>query len=174
MSPHIPRMIATLLLFATLAILVRSEWGAASPRSSAPTYTVAQVQAGLRHEPGHWLGRTVLVRGIAQGRCGFPDAAGRIGNCTLAPPGVPFFGLIDPTSSSDGSAVAGSLPLLLNPPPTDPPFSGIMRWLHVLPQSHHDTLLWQQVSTYRVHLRVLTPCTVEGLPGSCQVAEFQL
>jgi hypothetical protein len=30
---------------------------------SGPTYTVAQVQAGLRHNPRAWVGRTVLVHG---------------------------------------------------------------------------------------------------------------
>jgi hypothetical protein len=32
--------------------------------ASGPTYTVAQVQAGLLHNPRAWLGRTVLVHGV--------------------------------------------------------------------------------------------------------------
>ncbi len=56
--------LGVLLGLAVLAGLVAAVAG--HPSSPAgPVYTVAQVRAGLARQPAAWVGRTVLVRGIA-------------------------------------------------------------------------------------------------------------
>jgi len=151
-----------------------SRWNPPAPSFDGPVYTVARVQAGLRRQPARWLGKTVLIRATAEGRCGFPGPDGTIGNCALAPPGVPFFGLIDATGWTNGAAVAGSLPLLLDPPPADPPPLRILRWLRLLPQPRRQTLKGGQAIIYRVRLGAQAPCFTEGLDAPCAVAELQL
>src|SRR5438105_1189254 len=48
---------------------------------SGPTYTVAQVRAGLLHKPRAWVGRTVLVHGMLY--TGFCPAGA---SCPYMPP----------------------------------------------------------------------------------------
>jgi len=165
---------ATLVLLMSAALFGISGWNPPAPSFDGPVYTVARVQAGLRRQPARWLGKTVLIRATAEGRCGFPGPDGTIGNCALAPRGVPFFGLIDATGWTNGAAVAGSLPLLLDPPAADPPFSRLFRWLRLLPQPRRQTLKGGQAIIYRVRLGTQAPCFTEGLDAPCAVAELQL
>jgi hypothetical protein len=59
-----PLLVALAGLALTSSVLIIIAVG--SQVSHGPVYTVAQVQAGLADRPRAWVGRTVLVRGIAQ------------------------------------------------------------------------------------------------------------
>jgi len=92
---------------------------------AGPTYTVADITAGLRQHPQHWVGRTVAVRGVAMSY-GF----------SLSPiPGSSWFGSvlydpIPPTGARHGlgpwitstafSRVAGTMRVRFNAPGTTP------------------------------------------------------
>ena len=173
-----PVLVASLLALGAMVgcALVRAWWPTVLAASGEPANTVAQVREGLARQPAAWLGRTVLVRGVAQGRCGFPDADGRTGGCALAPAGMPFFGLIDvgPYTITGGSALRESLPLLLLRPPAEPLPARTLHRIGLGDAARHDALRWQQVATYRVRLRLLQPCTIEGTAGPCAVAALQL
>jgi hypothetical protein len=52
---------------------------------SGPTYTVAQVQAGLLHNPRAWVGRTVLVHGLLY-RDSYMGSCPASASCPYMPP----------------------------------------------------------------------------------------
>ncbi len=58
------RAAATLTLILGVVLLVAAVAGRLSSHAE-PVYTVAQVRAGLARQPAAWVGRTVLVRGVA-------------------------------------------------------------------------------------------------------------
>jgi len=58
------RAAATLSLVLGVVLLVAAV-AARLSSPSEPVYTVAQVHAGLAHQPAAWVGRTVLVREVA-------------------------------------------------------------------------------------------------------------
>jgi hypothetical protein len=110
-------------------------------------YPVAQVQAGLDHNPQLWVGRTVLVSGVVIG-CPPPDP------CPITPAG---------TVESVGLASSSSVPLAQALPvdwePQDP-------WLMALRQvpllSHlvpaPQGLYMEGPADYRVRLVSVKPC----------------
>lgn len=59
------RMLLVLCGLALAAALAAFAIAARVAVSESAVYTVAQVEAGLAHRPAAWVGRTILVRGIA-------------------------------------------------------------------------------------------------------------
>jgi hypothetical protein len=63
MKRHPGFLLALLGLVLTTSLSVAISFAIRS--AEGPVYSVATVQAGLAHQPGVWLGRTVRVRGLA-------------------------------------------------------------------------------------------------------------
>lgn len=112
---------------------------------SGPVYSVAAVRAHLAHDPGRWVGRTLLVRGEVVPCLAMPSADN--GLCAaLAPRGW------QPPSPTPWRAAIDPLPLVHA---SIDPFLGRIRRLPLLgdllpaPQVPQ----WGAVATYRVRLR---------------------
>jgi hypothetical protein len=107
--------------------------------ASARVYTVAEVQAGLAHKPGAWVGRTLRVRGVYTD-CGPPDALAAF---CLAP---------DPADLGTAPAVA-PLPLVVA---RSDLLRALLRRLPVLRYlvAAAPILPWGQTAVFRVQLRV--------------------
>jgi hypothetical protein len=121
--------------------------------SIGPVYSVAQVQAGLHHNPQLWVRRTVLVYGVVIG-CppGYP--------CPFIPAGTAETGL--GLASSSRVPLAQALPLDWEP--QDP---WLMDLRHVPLLSHlvpaPQALYMTRPADYRVRLVSIKPC---GTPSS--------
>jgi hypothetical protein len=62
MDRHVVAGIVALILLGTILtgiIIVRSRGS-----QGQPVYAASDVARDLRYQPGHWMGRTVLVRGV--------------------------------------------------------------------------------------------------------------
>jgi hypothetical protein len=129
-----------------------------SMTSIGRVYSVAQVQAGLRHSPQLWAGRTVLVYGVAIG----------------CPPGYPCPQLNLPAGTAEtglGLASSTRVPLAQALPlECEPQDSWLMVLRHV-PVLRHlvpppQALYMARLAdhrVYRVRLVSVTPC---GTPSS--------
>jgi hypothetical protein len=54
-----------MIVLSAVALATACMLGPLRPAQHIAVYSVAQVQAGLAHHPGIWVGRTVRVRGVA-------------------------------------------------------------------------------------------------------------
>jgi hypothetical protein len=112
--------------------------------AEGPVYSVATLQAGLAHQPGVWLGRTVRVRGVAVP----PGCVVRESMlCLKESSGVAY--IVDPITCaflplSRGAANA-LLSLLRHLP--------LAGTLAPAAQTPH----WGELTTYRAQLRVVPP-----------------
>jgi hypothetical protein len=119
-----------------------------------PVYSVAAVQAGLMRQPDAWAGRTVWVRGIAQG-CGFRAE----------------FDLCPPAALVDAASPATGQPLWLAQGDASP-LRTLVRQIPFLarfapaPQALH----WGLVATYRVRVQAVP----ESICGTGMCSEVAL
>jgi hypothetical protein len=146
---HRPSLPATLVVAAIIsgAVLV----AVPSHLTADPVYTVAGIQAGLRHAPDQWLGRTLLVRG------------------TVAPLTLPCTSIACSQALEDNQPVATDPPLPLTAPSPDRlldaaralPFAG-----HLMPA--RQQVHWDGPAVYRVRLQE-APAALCGY-APCRVA----
>lgn len=169
---------AALLSVAAVASLclalavVASLAGWAREPGVGPAYTVAQIQRGLRLQPGYWLGRSVRACGIFVATCGAPDAQGHGGGCLIAQPGEPQFGLVDSTTSDPDVDLKRSLPL--RPWPVDEPLYGLLlSWLRLRIAPRHQ-ILAAGTRVYLVTLRKEKPCEALAWARPCGYADLPL
>ena len=133
---------------------------------------MADVQEGLRLQPGRWLGQRLRVRGLVVATCGFPDAQGHDGSCLIAQPGEPSFGLVDRTTWDPDVDLKRSQPVW----PVDPSqslYGSFLSWLHVRPAPRRR-LLSVQMRVYVVTLREEKPCQAQAWARPCGVAELAM
>jgi hypothetical protein len=155
------------LVLAALALVVAIIMATGQrPIPADAVYTVAQVRAGLLHNSGAWVGRTLLVRGLVI-RCRLVEG------CVALPPGIPRVGLVDgiPIIEMPRMAVLSqALPLQVE----EDPFRLFLRRIPLLrgvvPAPRQ--LSPAQPATYRVRLIVQTPCAVANSRASCVVASL--
>jgi hypothetical protein len=152
------------LLGLALASSVLLAVAAGSQVPQGPMYSVAQVQAGLAHSPGSWLGRTVRVRGVAEG-CGFPPSTYTAGEISAGSPASEYLSACLPPHLADAASPAtvealwladrdqGRLLTLLRRVP-------ILAWFAAAPQA----LRWGVLATYRVQLRAAPAGSCVFLP----------
>jgi hypothetical protein len=125
------------LLVAPLALVLGAGSAAVigtGQSTSARVYTVAEVQAGLARSPEVWVGRTVLVRGIAVA-------------------GEPVDYLSPSLVDADASAAVDPLPLAWAGLDPLRAFLRRLPWLASL-APRAQALRWDEVAVYRVQLRV--------------------
>jgi hypothetical protein len=114
-----------------------------------PTYTVAGLQRQVAGDPRHWLGRTVLVKGVV---ASIGDASGPEGivlGMTLTDPG-------EPSGATDLTVVWG---------PADP-LLGFLRHLPLIGQlaPRAQAEHWDTIATYRVRLRAAPASACQSRP----------
>ncbi len=128
-----------------------ARYGQARPR----VYTVGQVLAGVRHCPHHWLGRTILVRGIVSGYLtDYPQPG------PVLVPGAPDLWLYDPTATVAATQEAYLATLL----PLDEGGRRTQSFLHrEIPRARR--------AVYAVRLVVPHPCSFRP-PVPCAVARL--
>jgi hypothetical protein len=126
-----------------------------SRQEQDPVYSVEELQLGLQHDPGRWVGRTVRVRGVA-----WPCHGWATGPCLAGSPV-----LTDPQTAA-GLALARQ--------PADP-ISAVVRAVPlvgglVLPR---QTPHWGVLAPYRVRIRAVPaascrywPCYAALLPDA--------
>jgi hypothetical protein len=126
------------------------------PLDHGPVYTLAQVQAQLKRQPGAWVGRTVRVRGVAT-KCFMLLEHGYFRCLPLLQPHL-----------SDPDLEVASEPLLAWAAPD--PLLAFVRRVPLLggPLPAPQAVDWWEVATYRVELRAIAdgPCGA----GTCYVA----
>jgi hypothetical protein len=135
-------LLVAILLAGTITLAARGLDGSAT--GMQPAYPVAAAEAGLRHHPSAWLGRTVLIRGVVLGR--FLDPECSRPTC----PGTGAYSL-GPALSADGMAPA-LLPLV--PAPAGAWLAALRHipvLLRFLPRPQAVQLFKE--ATYRVHLQ---------------------
>jgi hypothetical protein len=137
----------SLLVGALLVVLALAQ-----PLQRSPVYTVAEVQAGLTEHPGHWMGRTVRVSGIAV----LCVSSASLGNTPFCGHGSTFL--------LDAGGAAAVLPLAWQ---RQAGVRAILRRLPLVRQllAPPQTPRWGLPATYRVQLRAtgsgrcgLPPC----------------
>jgi hypothetical protein len=125
------------LLGLALASSVLLAVAAGSQVPHGPVYSVAQVQAGLAHSPGSWVGRTVWVRGVAWHCLGWAYGPCLVRSALLSDPGV-----------DGGLAVA------------TPPANSLLAFVHALPLVGRLVPLkqaprWGVLASYRVQIHAV-------------------
>jgi len=133
---------------------------------------VADVQEGLRLQPGRWLGQRLRVRGLVVATCGFPDAQGHDGSCLIAQPGEPSFGLVDRTTWDPDVDLKRSLPVW-PVRPSESVYGSLVMWLHLRAVPHHK-LLSMDTGICVVALREEKPCQALAWARPCGVAELAM
>jgi len=130
---------------AGLVLVTGIAFAASSRRvDKGPVYTVAEVRAHLADKPGAWVGRTVLVRGLAEACLG----AGSWGDlplfqsCSRQPPSL---------ADSGSAGASESLPLIWGT-------QSRLAWLRRVPLVSGLvppalTPRWWTLATYRVQLQ---------------------
>jgi hypothetical protein len=117
--------------------------------SHDPVYPVAKVQAGLAHQPGVWVGRTVRVRGIA----GVCLASDHPQSCSHGP-----MYLMDAIRSD------AVLPLVQGRQDAVPAFLRRLPLVGTVVPAP-EVLQWYTIATYHVHLQIEQLC-----PSTCYTA----
>jgi hypothetical protein len=119
--------------------------------SQGPVYTVAQVQAGMAHQPDTWVGRTVRMRGVA-----VPPGCVERESMLCVKTASYLAYIIDPTR----------LALL---PLTQGPANPLLSLLRKLPlaatlEASAQRPHWDEIAIYRVQLLVAPPATCALAP----------
>ena len=136
----------------------------AGPLSGGRVYGVAEVAAGLAHDPTHWLGSILRVRGVMVGSRQRRDVHSgweSMGPPRLADPATVAVVLLGPPRVTYPANMAVDVPL--NPALALPVSWGapdlLVSWLRWLPLlggalPRPQTVQWDRLATYRVQLRV--------------------
>jgi hypothetical protein len=127
-----------ILLVAALALVLGAGGAAAirtSQRADGPVYTVAEVQAHLERNPGAWVGRTLLVRGMVGGEPAYD----------------PSPSLVD----ASASPAVDPLPLAREGPDPLWAFLRCLPWLASL-APRAQALHWGEAAVYRVRVQAQT------------------
>jgi hypothetical protein len=85
MGATVRRVVPLVLGLVLAAGLAAAVIGHRGHRAPGQAYTVAEVRAGLAHQPGMWAGRTVLVHGIAIGSWWATGSSGTAGTLCAQP-----------------------------------------------------------------------------------------
>lgn len=117
--------------------------------------TVGQVLAGVRHCPHHWLGRTILVRGIVSGYLtDYPQPGPALA------PRAPGLWLYDPTATVAATPEAYLTTLL----PLDEDGRHTQSFLHRdIPRARRAVYAVQLVVPHPCSFRPPVPCAVARL-----------
>jgi hypothetical protein len=112
-------VIAGLVLIGVLGTPVLRDW----LRLDSPVYSLAQVEDGLRHHPGAWMGKVTRVRArltMLAAPCALID-----GGCGLAP--ASYYALDGGAAGSSRFPGTGVLPLVLEVGAEDPLYARLQQ-----------------------------------------------
>jgi len=160
------RLLFALLTVALAAVIVAGVAVVTRPAPASTVYTVAQVRAGLAHNPGAWIGHTVLVRGVIM-RCL------RVEGCDAIPQGIPRVGLVDGIPIIEmprATVLSQSLPLLFERDPLRAFLRRMPLPRGLVPPPRRLDLTG--ADTYAIRLVTLTPCAVANSRLPCVAASL--